>query len=278
MYLEAAIGAAIYALVCLVFYLLQEKLVFAPAPPPQRDPSSLGFSFQNLELATDDGARVHAWWIPSQDARGETKMRGAVLVCHGNAGNIERRLGLAEVFARHGFGVLLFDYRGYGKSRGRPTEAGAYADAERAHAFLVREAGFTAREVVIFGESLGGAVGIELALRRPSAGLVVENTFTSIPDIGAQRYPWIPVRWLARVRFDSAAKMQRLQVPLLVVHSPDDEVVPIAHGKLLFERASEPKEFIETRGVHSAGGFLQTKEWRDRVCTFVDRALAGRAR
>lgn len=278
MFLEAAIGAALYALVCLAFYVWQEKLVFAPGAPPVRDPSALGLAFQNVELATEDGARIHAWWIPAQDARGETKTRGAVLVCHGNAGSIERRLGYADVFVRRGFGVLLFDYRGYGQSRGRPTEAGTYADAERAHAFLVRESGFAAHEIVIFGESLGGAVGVELALRRPAAGLIVENTFTSMPDIGAQRYPWLPVRWLARVRFDSASKMARLALPLLVVHSPDDEVVPIAHGRRLFERAPDPKEFLATRGLHGAGGFQQTREWRERVCAFIDRALARAGR
>ncbi len=263
---------AIYGLVCLAILLLQEKLIFYPGAAPELTPASSGLDYRDLSLVTRDGTAIHAWFVPAQ-GRTAVEPAGAVLMCHGNAGNVESRLVAVKFFARAGFSVLLFDYRGYGNSEGRPTEEGTYLDAEAAHEHLIRVEGIPPERILVLGESLGGAVAIELARRRRVAGLVLENTFTSLPDIGAELYPWVPVRWLARLQFDSKAKIGALERPVLVVHTPDDEVVPFAHGRALFDAARGPKSFLATDGPHNGGGFLRRKEWRDEVVGFAAAAF-----
>lgn len=263
---------AIYGLVCLAILLLQEKLIFYPGAAPELTPASSGLEYRDVSIVTRDGTSIHAWFVPAQ-ARVNTQRARAVLMCHGNAGNVESRLVAAKFFARAGFAVLLFDYRGYGKSQGRPSEEGTYLDAEAAHEHLIRVEGFAAERVLVHGESLGGAVAIELARRRMVAGLVLENTFTSLPDIGQKLYPWVPVRWLARLQFDSAAKIGSLERPVLVVHTSEDEVVPFAHGRALYEAARGPKSFLATDGPHNGGGFLRRKQWRDEVVGFAETAF-----
>lgn len=275
------VAAALYALLCLAFWIWQDKLLYFPGPPPRTTPAALGLEYRELAIDTADGERLHAWLIPPRPpipggagGAGEVgRKRGVVLVCHGNAGGIDLRLELAQAFADMGLSTLLFDYRGYGASTGRASEAGTYADAEAAHAHLVSVEGFAPGEIVAFGESLGGAVVIELALRHGLAAVIAQDTFTSIPDIGSELYPWLPVRLLGRTRYDSAAKIGRLTVPVLVMHSRDDEIVPFAHGRTLYEAAREPKRFLETAGGHSGGGFQLREEWTKVVRDFVEGAL-----
>lgn len=248
-----------YAGLCLLVYCFQARLVFFPGQAPRVDPAAFGLVHREVELTTSDGERLHGWFFPRAEAL------GAVLVCHGNAGSIENRLELARAFLGLGWAVLLFDYRGYGKSSGAPSEAGTYLDAEAAHDHLVRVEGFAPGRIVLHGESLGGAVALELALRRPCAGLILESAFTSIPDMAAEVYPFLPARLLARIRYDNLAKVGRLGVPLLVVHSPADEIVPFAHGERLYAAARGKKRFLATGGGHNDGGFVQRGEWRGAV-------------
>lgn len=263
------VPVALYALVCFVAWFFQDRLVWYPGPPPTLTPAAIAAPFEDLLLATKDGATVHAWHVKADAPR------GAVLVCHGNAGNIEGRLPLAQTFRLLGYDVLLFDYRQYGKSRGTLSEEGTYLDAEAALDHLAAR-GFGAERTAIYGESLGGAVAIELARRRPCAALLVEDTFTALPEVGAEVYPWLPVRWISRARYDSIQKVGNLAVPLLVAHSPDDHLVPFRHGQRLFEAHPGPKEFLETRGGHNGGGFLQRAEWVERVADFLRRHLTAR--
>jgi fermentation-respiration switch protein FrsA (DUF1100 family) len=263
--------AAGYAAVCLLVFLFQARLVWFPGPPPSTTPATLGLGHRELELTTRDDVRLHAWFLPCPDAR------GAVLVSHGNAGSIELRLELARVYLGLGWSVLLFDYRGFGKSAGTPSEEGTHLDAEAAHEHLVRVEGVPPERIVLHGESLGCAVAIELALRRPVAGVVAESAFTSIPDMAAEVYPFLPARLLARVRYDNLAKVARLEVPLLLVHSPQDEIVPVAHGRRLFEAAREPRELLLTEGGHNEGGFMRRAEWRSRVGAFLERVAGASA-
>ncbi len=173
-----------------------------------------------------------------------------MLVCHGNAGNIGHRLETGAALLATGVNVLLFDYRGYGRSQGQPSEEGTYRDAQAACEWL-RQKGLAGTNIVAFGESLGGGVAAELAAREPIGGLVLESTFTSIPDIGAELFPWLPVRWLGKIRYDTRSKLPRLYVPVLVMHSPADELVGIHHGKANFAAANEPKLFWELQGDHN---------------------------
>lgn len=253
-----------YAALCLVVYLTQAKLVYFPGPAPRATPADFGLEFRELQLRTRDGVGLHGWFLPAQDAR------GAVLISHGNAGTIELRIDLARSFVELGWSVLLYDYRGYGKSAGRPDEEGTYRDAEAAYEHLTTAEGFTSERVVLFGESLGAAVAIELARRHPCAAVIDESAFTSLPDVGAKAYPFLPVRLIARFRYDNLAKVAELGVPLLLIHSPADEIVPVEHGQRLFAAAREPKHLLLTEGGHNDGGFQRRPEWRAEVGRFLD--------
>ena len=257
----------VYAGLCLLLFLFQGRLVYFPGPAPTTTPAALGLEHRELQLVTSDGVRLHAWFLPAPAAR------GALVFCHGNAGNIEHRLHAARVFLDMGLSVLLFDYRGYGASEGHPSEDGTYLDAEAAYDALLGEPGVARDRIVIYGESLGAAVAIELALRREVAAVVTESGFTSLPTLGSKLYPWLPVRLLSRFRYDSLSKVGSLSSPLLIIHSPDDEIVPYAHGQRLFEAAREPKQFLETEGGHNDGGFLRRDEWTERVSAFLGDVL-----
>ena len=259
-------AALVYAAIVLAFWLGQDRLIYYPGPKPGPPPASRMLDLREEWIETQDGERLHAWLA---SPRG-TPPKGGLLVCHGNAGNIANRLPLAEAFAGWGLSTLLFDYRGYGASSGKPGEEGTYKDAEAAFDRLAALLGDSAPRIFAYGESLGGAVAIELALRRKVSRVVVEDTFTSAAEMGSGLYPWLPVRALLRHRYDSAAKVGKLEVPLLVVHSPEDDLVPFELGRKLFEAAREPKVFLETGGRHNDGGFLDDERWRSSVRAFLE--------
>jgi len=263
--------AVAYAALCLVVYLTQAKLVYFPGPEPRSTPADSGLEYRELQLRAKDGVGLHGWFLPAKDAR------GAVLVSHGNAGTIELRIELARAFVELGWSVLLYDYRGFGKSSGQPDEEGTYRDAEAAYEHLTTAEGVASERVVLYGESLGAAVAIELARRHPCAAVIGESAFTSLPDVGARAYPFLPVRWIARFRYDNLAKVPELGVPLLLIHSPADEIVPVEHGQRLLQAAREPKRLLLTEGGHNDGGFQQRPEWRAEVGEFLEGlAVASR--
>ncbi|MCZ6597947.1 MAG: alpha/beta hydrolase [Planctomycetota bacterium] len=273
--------AAAYLGLCLLAFVFQSKLVYIPGGPPQTTPGDLGIEYEDLFLETADGVRIHAWWIPASDSIGSvesigpTGSIGALVFCHGNAGNIAHRIQSAETFRAMGLSVMLFDYRGYGRSEGSPDEKGTYLDAEAAWEHVTGAAGVEPERVVVYGESLGAGVAIELAQRRRVGAVITESAFTSAADVGAAVYPWLPVRLLLRIGYENRAKIGALSVPVLVIHSPEDEIVPFEHGRELHEAAPEPKAFLETGGRHNDGGFLQDPAWRRAVGEFVRGALEG---
>lgn len=192
-------------------------------------------------LTTADGLRLHAWFV-------EAPAGAPTLVwSHGNGGNVAGRGGVLLALAARGVGVLAYDYRGYGRSEGRPSEAGVYRDAEAAYDQL-RSDGVPAAGIVAFGESLGGAVSIHLATRRPCAGVAVVSTFTRLRDVARHHYGVLSA--LAGDRFDSLARVNRLSVPILVAHGDQDELVPFALGKRLFAAARPPRRFLRATGAH----------------------------
>lgn len=260
----------VYSAICLLVFLLQARLVYFPGGPPRTTPRAYGLEFREVDLVTADGVRLDAWFLPAavgeQPAVGQKG--GAIVFCHGNAGNIEYRIASARAFLDMGISVLLFDYRGYGASEGTPTEAGTYLDAEAAYDHLAG-AGFAADGIALYGESLGGAVAIELATRRPVAGVFVESAFLSASQLGQEVYPWLPVKLLSRFRYDNLGKLPAIAVPVLVAHSADDDVVPFRHGEALYAVAREPKRFLVTSGGHNDGGFLQRDAWRAEVRAFL---------
>jgi hypothetical protein len=258
-----------------LLYVTQERMVFYPEIGGRElavNPGSLGLPFEEVELATSDGERLHGWFVPARAPR------GVVLFCHGNAGNISHRLDSLLMFYRMGYSVLLFDYRGYGRSSGKPSEQGTYLDAEAAWRHLTETRGHAAGGIVVFGESLGGAVGAWLAVRHPPGALVLASTFTSVPDMGAAVYPYLPVRLLARLSYDARGSVARVEAPVFVAHSPDDEIVPFAQGQALFDAAREPKQFLRLAGGHNEGFIFVREAWVRALAQFLDAHLAAPAR
>ena len=256
-----------YVAFLILVYLTQSSMLYLPGTAgrePTADPAALGLAFEDVHFATADGERLNGWLVQVPEAR------GTLLFFHGNAGNIGHRLDSISVFTDLGLNVFIFDYRGYGRSSGRPSEQGTYEDGAAAWRWLTRERGIAPQEIVLFGRSLGGAVAAELATRADAAGLIVESCFTSVPDLGAELYPLLPVRLLSRFRYDTLAAIARVEMPLLVVHSRGDEIIPFRHGRRLFEAAREPKAFLEIAGGHNEGYWLSREAYRRGLAEFLD--------
>ncbi|EKV26146.1 hypothetical protein C882_2914 [Caenispirillum salinarum AK4] len=239
-----------YTAAVLYMYLRQRALLYAPSLE-RPDPAACGVGdMQVVTLRTDDGLALNAWWLPPAHAEAPV-----ALYCHGNAGSMADCAFKVAAYRASGMGVLLFDYRGYGGNAGRPTEQGLYADARSARRFLLEEQGVTEDRLVIHGESLGSGVATQLALEHPPAALVLEAAFISIPAVGKLQYPWLPVHRLTKDRYESLAKIGRIQAPVLVVHGEDDDLVPVDFGRRLHAAAREPKELVLLPGAGHADLF-----------------------
>jgi len=223
---------------------LVNRFIYYPEPEWWATPQQFGLEADEVTLTPEPGVQIHAWFFPVEDPL------ASLLFCHGNAGNVSHRLENAYHLVRTGFQVLLFDYRGYGHSTGQPSEAGLYRDAEAAWAYLLAHPGTAGAPRLIFGRSLGGAVAVELATRASSqgaAGLIVESTFSSIRTLARLIFP-LPLPDLP-VKYDSLAKIGRIRVPLLAIHGEEDELIPYADGRVLFEAAPEPKAWLPIPGA-----------------------------
>ena len=264
------IGVAAWAIVVIWVWLTQDRLVYFPqvGRGNPATPVAAGLRFEDLRLKTEDGETLAAWWVPATTDRA----RGAVLLLHGNAGSIADRIMYLPHFTAMGYGVLLLDYRGYGQSSGAPSEAGTYADARAAWRWL-HERGFAAADIVLAGESLGGAVAAELAARMQPRALLLLSTFSSVNDLGAELYPWLPVRWISRFRYDTLQGVKDYRGPVLVVHSRDDEIVPFAHAQRLHAAADARGRLLEMRGGHNDAFVFGTAE---RVAAVAEFLRAGR--
>jgi fermentation-respiration switch protein FrsA (DUF1100 family) len=247
------------------FRWFENCLVYHPRRAHDADPSALGRRFEEVWLNTSDGLRVHGWFFPANP--GSDNGTPAILYCHGNGGNISHRLDVIEALLETDAAVLAFDYRGYGLSNGRPGEQGTYRDGEAALDWLAGR-GFPGTNVVVFGESLGGGVASELARRRPLGALVLQSTFTSIPDIGAELYPWLPVRFITSIRYDTIRRLPELRLPVVILHSRSDTLIRFAHAEKNFAAAREPKWLIELSGDHN-----DSLTDRDAFVAGVQRAM-----
>lgn len=264
------IGAAAWAIVVAWVWLTQDRLVYFPQVGRNNPatPQAAGLRFEDLRIKTADGETLAAWWVPAPADKG----RGAVLLLHGNAGSIADRIMYLPHFTAMGYGVLLVDYRGYGQSSGSPDEEGTYADARAAWRWL-RERGFAAGDIVLVGESLGGAVAAELAAREQPRALLLLSTFTSVNDLGRELYPWLPVRLISRFRYDTLQGVKDYRGPVLVVHSRDDEIVPFAHAQRLQAAAGARARLLEMRGGHNEAFVFGRPEQVAAVAAFLQVAV-----
>jgi len=235
-------------LIVLMLRWFEHSQVYHPDRVLTATAAALGRPFEDVLFKASDGIELNGWFFPA--STNSLRAHLAMLVCHGNAGNIGDRLDTCVALLATGVNVFVFDYRGYGRSQGRPSEEGTYRDAQAACQWL-RQKRFPGTNIIVFGESLGGGIAAELVTRETVGGLVLQSTFTSIPDMGAELFPWLPVRWLATIRYDTHSKLPRLHVPVLVMHSPTDELVRFHHGKANFAAANQPKLFWELRGDHN---------------------------
>jgi uncharacterized protein len=214
---------------------LLNSLLYFPSRAIIETPKRAGLDYRELGLECDDGERLHGWWIAAR-----TDLLGHLLVCHGNAGNIGDRVLHAALLTATGFDVLLFDYRGYGRSSGRPSEKGTYRDVRAALTCVLEQPGVDPARVFYLGESLGGAVALDLALERPPAGLVLLSAFTGVRELGRLHYPFVPTALIPDA-YPALRRIRKLHAPLLVLHGERDEIVPLSQGRTLFESAPEPK-------------------------------------
>lgn len=269
------IGLLVYLGLLALIYFKQDALVFQSAMDRGflATPASIGLGFDPLTLTTPDGETLDGWHVPAP--RG-TQTRGLVIIFHGNAGNISHRLEYLHMFHDLGFASLIIDYRGYGRSSGKASEEGSYTDAATAWRHATESLGYPAERIVLFGESLGGAVATQLADARKPRALVLASTFTSVPDLGAEIYSWLPIRLLARIRYDSRDRLPQVTSPVLVIHSRHDDIIPFAHGERLFAAARAPKQFMEIEGGHNDGFVFGRETWVRQLDGFLQLALGNK--
>ncbi len=266
-----AILIVIYAVWGLALLFLQPRLLYGPVREIGITPAALGLAYEEATFPSADGVKLTGWYVPAE------KSANTVLLCHGNGGNLSHLLDSLQLFHKLDLNCFAFDYRGYGRSTGRPTETGTYLDAQAAYDWLRGPKGLRPDQIILFGRSLGGSIAAYLAGRVPCRGLVVESAFTSYLDIAARLYPYLPVRWFARFlyRYDTLGYLRDVRCPVLVIHSRDDELVPFEHGVRLFEAAHEPKRFVEVVGSHNEGFLLSgdayKEAWRRWLESVVDQ-------
>lgn len=246
---------------------LEHMFLYFPASEIIITPASIGLEFENVSFRASDGVKLNGWYLQGgQD-------QPLVLFCHGNAGNISHRIENLRHLHELGLSIFIFDYRGYGLSEGRASEAGTYNDMRGALDWL-KEKGWTAQQMIYFGRSLGAAIALQLAIEQPPAGVILESPFTSIEAIGRELYPllWKLAGWALDVRYDNIFKISQLKAPLLIFHGDRDEIIPQQMGKDLFERAPQPKQFYSIPGAghndtYTIGGKGYWRQWQDFVQT-----------
>lgn len=252
--------SGVFALV----YSQQRRLIYFPSQGPVPSATSVSPDARDVELVTEDGITLGAWYFPAATPG------PAVLVCNGNAGDRSMRAALATALHRMGLSVLLFDYRGYGGNPGRPMEDGLAADARAAQAWLAGQPEVDAGRIAYFGESLGAAIALGLAVDRPPAALVLRSPFTSLSDVGAVHYPWLPVRRLLLDRYPSIDRIGSLQAPVLIIAGDRDDIVPAELSERLYAAAGQPKRYAVIAGAgHNDPDLLDGRRMLDEVEQFL---------
>jgi fermentation-respiration switch protein FrsA (DUF1100 family) len=250
--------------------MLEGIFVFQPSPWEDRNWASLsGLPLEEVWLPVDEAVTVFGWFV---DAGPRTPV---LLWCHGNAGNISHRLENIRELFRGGLSIFIFDYRGYGRSTGSPSEPGMYQDALAGYDYIFHQRRIAANRIVLFGRSLGACVAGELAIRRSSAGVILEGAFPSIQAMSDQHYLGLPARWFVDVEFDLAPKIAKFQMPVLIIHGEHDSIVPVALGRQVFDAAPEPKQWYMVPGAgHNDVPFVGGMPYYRKIMSFVQTVVA----
>jgi fermentation-respiration switch protein FrsA (DUF1100 family) len=263
--------ALAYVGLSVLLYFNQSRMVYFPVEEQEGSPEILGLRYQPVELLTADKVKLSGWYIPAR-ADGYSG-RAVVLYCHGNGGNIGSRLDYVAIFNDLGLSTLMVNYRGYGESEGSPSEAGTYMDIETAWAYLTEELQIPPEQILVYGESLGGGVASYIAKKHQPGGLILASTFTRLNDRAAELYPLIPIRLLSKFSYNNIDRLPEINSPVLVIHSPDDRIIPFHHGKALYAAANEPKEFSQISGDHNAGFLDSGSTYTEAIDQFVRKYM-----
>jgi fermentation-respiration switch protein FrsA (DUF1100 family) len=252
---------AVFGLLLLnvMMYLQQPQMIFFPMSELYQTPADWGVEYEDVTLEAADGVQLHGWYIPKRESE------QVLLFFHGNAGNISHRRESIQLFHQLGLNVFIIDYRGYGKSEGRPSEQGLYRDAAAAWRYLTGVKGFDPDDVVIFGRSLGGAVAAELAARVEARGLILESTMSSAREFARAVFTILSRLVVVRYDFNTAQLIKHVHYPVLVLHSPEDEIMPFHLGRKVYDLANQPKHFVHMRGDHNNGFLLSQPEYQQEL-------------
>lgn len=256
-----------YLLILILMYTFQNSLLFMPSKVIFQTPASANLTAEDAWIQTEDGVTLHGWYFPNESAE------LVVVLSHGNAGNISGRIAIAESLLRSGASVLLYDYRGYGQSEGSPSETGLYKDIDAVVSYLKDEKGYTEWDMVMYGRSLGGAVAAYAATKYDVRGLVLDSAFLNLRAMIRDVYPFVPSS-LAKYQFptDEYVKSLNPEMPVVVLHSPDDRIVKIEQGRKLYDLIEDPKLFVELRGGHN-DNFFASRDLIEEIWTFYIRGL-----
>jgi hypothetical protein len=242
-------------------------VLYQPQRVVRYTPHDAQLIYEDVSLHTQDGVKISGWWVPAEQAR------GTVVFCHGNGGNVSSCLDTLLIINHLRLNALIFDYRGYGNSEGSPTEKGTYADAEAAWNYLVTERKVSPDRIIIWGRSLGGAIAAMTAAKHRAGIVIVESTFTSLKDLVHDRMSWVPSWVLANYAYDTRHYLKEVDVPVLVIHSPDDEMIPFQHGKNLYDSIRGPKAFSEIKGSHNRGFIDSIAVYESSINDFINHYL-----
>ncbi len=253
----------------LLMYFQQPMMIFYPMGKLYQTPADWGLEYEDVVFEAEDGVQLHGWFVPSDASE------HALLFFHGNAGNISHRRDSIEIFHRLGLNVFIFDYRGYGRSGGRPSEQGLYRDASAAWRFLTEDKQFAPGEIILFGRSLGGAVAARLAADVQARGLILESTLSSAREFARDVFKVLSRLVVIRYDFNTAQHLQQVTAPVLVLHSPEDEIMPFHLGKKVYASANQPKRFVQMRGDHNSGFYLSQPEYELALAGWLDSIKGG---
>ena len=244
-------------------YVNQPGMIFFPIQELRDAPSNWGLQFEEINFQTSDKLELHAWYIPRQGAE------KTLLFFHGNAGNISHRGDSVKLFHDLGLNVLIFDYRGYGRSQGEPDEQGLYEDGRAAWRYLTQSRGVQPASIILFGRSLGGAVAAKLAAEVNAAGLILESTFSSGKDMARSLFPLLSYIIYVRFDFDTASVLKGVDYPVMVIHSPEDNIIPYDLGQKVYKSANQPKQFVSIQGDHNSGFLQSGDQYKSAIREFI---------
>jgi len=254
-----------FVLLMVAIWAFQSKLVYYPDKTITIEPSSAGLDFKNVFLTTSDGLKIHGWFIHND------KSKDVLLFCHGNGGNISGRIGIVREFYDLGLSVFIFDYRGYGKSEGKPNEKGTYKDVDAAWKWLAEEKKYSNDNIYVIGRSLGGAVALYITEKENPEKLILDSTFLSVADMAKHQLPFLPVFLIPLYKYSNKERIKKIQCPVLIIHSKSDDIIPYNQGSELFKLAKDPKTFLEIRGSHNDGFFESQDQYLKAVKEFISK-------